>query len=127
MWTTYMREVKGIDTPITDSWQQDATALVLFVGPNILIPSSVVMTAWKTGIFAAVVAAFIIESYKKLSPDQTLVLLAQISQQLANSTNGTFSTAAAIQPSSSSTLIVYVNAMWLLSLVFSIASALFAT
>jgi Family of unknown function (DUF6535) len=100
---------------------------------NPLIPLFVVTTASKTGLFSAIVAAFIIESYKKLSPDsgdETVVLLRQISQQLANSTNGpngTFPPAIGIQPSSPSTLLICVNAMWLMSLVFSISSALFAT
>ncbi|KAI0264565.1 hypothetical protein BGY98DRAFT_1192090 [Russula aff. rugulosa BPL654] len=50
------------------------------------------MTSLKTGLFSATVGAFVIEFYKKLSPDsgsQTVALLQQISQQLANSPNNT--------------------------------------
>jgi hypothetical protein len=46
------------------------------------------MTNSKTGLFSAIVGAFIIEFYKKLSSDsgdQTVALLQQISQQLPNS------------------------------------------
>jgi hypothetical protein len=121
-----MEEVKERDIRITEAWKEDANALVVFVSLNLLIPPSVLTTIWKTGLFSAVVAAFIIESYKKLSPDtgnQTVVLLGQISQQLAGST---LPTQSATQPSSSSAIIC-VNAMWLMSLVLSITSALFAT
>jgi hypothetical protein len=130
MWTTYLEEVKEPDRRITDTWKEDANALVVFVRPNPLISPFLVMTASKTGLFSAIVAAFIIESYKKLSPDsgdETVVLLRQISQQLANSTNGTFPPATGIKPSPPSTHLICVNAMWLMSLVFSISSALFAT
>jgi len=67
------------------------------------------------------------ESYKKLSldsGDQTVVLLEQISKQLAGLTNGTRSNPPASQPPS--VAIVLVNVMWLMSLVLSITSALFA-
>jgi hypothetical protein len=87
------------------------------------------MTTSKTGLFSATVAAFIIEFYKKLSPDsgnQTVALLGQISQQFANFPNGTYSITAN-QPSPPSASIIWVNAMWLISLVLSLTSALMAT
>jgi hypothetical protein len=87
------------------------------------------ITSSKTGLFSATVAAFIIEFYKKLSPDsgnQTVALLGQISQQLSNFPNGTFPITA-IQPSPPSASMIWVNAMWLISLVLSLASALIAT
>jgi hypothetical protein len=129
MWTKYMEEVKESDTQITYTWKEDANDLVVFVGLDLLIrPSVVVMTSRKTGIFSVVVAAFIIESYKKLSPDtgdQTVVLLRRISQQLASSTDNTIPTPSTTQPPTA--LIVWVNAMWLASLILSISSALFST
>ena len=90
------------------------------------------MTNQKTGLFTATVGAFIIESYKYLSPNpnvQTVVLLVQISQQLAgfNGTYPNLPTTQVTQPSSPSTSIIIVNAMWLMSLVLSITSALLAT
>jgi hypothetical protein len=130
MWAMYMAEVKEHDERIAGTWKEDAAALVVFVGPNLSILPSAVMTTSKTGLFAAVVAAFIIESYKKLSPDtgeETVVLLRQISRQLAGFTNGTSPTQATTDPSSPGALIVCVNVLWLTSLVLSIASALFAT
>jgi len=87
----------------------------------------------KTGLFSATVAAFIIESYKKLSPDSgdiTVALLAQISQQLAGASfetspqNLTASDTSSFKPT---TTAVRVNILWFLSLVLSLTSALSAT
>src|SRR6266851_3850311 len=128
MWNTYIEKFKEYDKRISDAWKDDATGLLVFVSHNPLIPLFVAMTKWKTGLFSAIVGAFIIESYKKLSPDsgdQTVVLLGQISRQLAGSANGTCSDSLANQ--SPSAAIVLVNAMWLMSLVLSVTSALFAT
>ena len=86
------------------------------------------MTSWKAALFSAIVGAFIIESYKKLSPDtgsQTVVLLRQISQQLTM--NGTSPNPSVDQPFTPSAPILWVNGMWLTSLVLSVASALYST
>ncbi|KAI0266312.1 hypothetical protein BGY98DRAFT_481529 [Russula aff. rugulosa BPL654] len=66
---------------------------------------------------------------QKLSPDsgiQTVALLQQISHQLPNSPNSTYSTTAN-QPSSHGTAMIWVNALWLISLVLSLTTALIAT
>src|SRR6267154_647549 len=81
------------------------------------------MRSLKTGLLAATTGAFIIEFYKKLSADsgdRTAYLLGQISKQLADPRNG----AAADQPFSPGAPVIWINAMWLISLVFSITSAL---
>jgi hypothetical protein len=88
------------------------------------------MTNQKTGLFSATVSAFIIEFYKKLSPDQsgqTVDLLCQISQQLPNSRNATCSSPKTDQSFSPGAPIIWVNAMWIISLLLSLSSALFAT
>ena len=85
---------------------------------------------YKTGLFSATVGAFIIASYPMLSPasgDQTVFILQQISQQLSGLANGTVVTPKEYPPFSPSTQIVCVNAMWILSLIISIACALLAT
>jgi hypothetical protein len=61
------------------------------------------------------------------SGDQTVFLLQQISQQLSGLSNGTYVRPQEYPPFSPSTAIVCVNAMWILSLVVSIACALLAT
>ena len=87
------------------------------------------MTISKTGLFSAIVGAFIIEFYKKLSSDsgdQTVALLQQISHQLPNSPNIPYSNTAN-QPSPHGTAMIWVNALWLISLVLSLTCALIAT
>jgi hypothetical protein len=87
----------------------------------------------KTGLFSATVASFIIESYKQLSPnpsDTTNALLTQISQQLANNSNGTPLTSVAVQgsqPFKPTASAVRVNVLWFLSLILSLSCALSAT
>ena len=89
--------------------------------------------AFKTGLFSATVASFIIESYQNLSPnssDTTNALLAQISQQIVNISNGTPLTSVATQPSQPFTptaSAVRVNVLWFLSLILSLNCALSAT
>lgn len=88
----------------------------------------------QAGLFSAVVTAFIIESYKGLSPDPgdaTVALLGQISQQLAALSNG--SQAIIPTPALDQTpfvpppSVVRVNILWFLSLAFSLECTLLAT
>ncbi|KAN0118943.1 hypothetical protein V8E52_004715 [Russula decolorans] len=112
MWNMYLNEVNDEDKRITDAWKEDANSIVTF-----------------TGLFSAIVGAFIIEFYKNLSSDsggQTVALLQQISLQLPNSPNSANSNTAN-QPSSPGTAMVWVNALWLISLVLSLTCALIAT
>jgi hypothetical protein len=106
------------------AWVDDANGILAFVSLDLLAPLFIIlMRGLKTGLFSATVGAFIIEFYKKLSADpgdQTADLLGQISQQLANTRNG----AAATQSFSPTVWMISVNGMWLMSLVFSITSAL---
>ena len=89
--------------------------------------------AYQTGLFSATVASFIIESYKQLQPDSgntTVLLLAQISQQLAALSNGTSISIPSTLPSQTfrpSASAVRVNTLWFLSLTLSLTCALLAT
>jgi len=89
----------------------------------------------QTGLFAAALATFVVDSYKSLLPNSaanTVVLLAQISQQLDGLTNATLASRASssslpqssFRPPNSA---VWVNALWFLSLVISLFCALLAT
>ncbi|KAI9438708.1 hypothetical protein H4582DRAFT_1814466, partial [Lactarius indigo] len=112
-WSMYLSESEKYDMAISDGWKDDANGILVF-----------------TGLFSATVAAFIIESYKKLSPDsgdKTTFILQQISQQLSGLSNGTYVRPKDYQTSSPSTSIVCVNTMWILSLIVSITCALLAT
>lgn len=83
--------------------------------------------ASQSGLFSTVVSAFLVDSYKKLSPDTgetTIALLAQISLQLNDSQVGPWMPPAAFKPSPYS---VIVNILWFLSLVLALVCALAAT
>jgi hypothetical protein len=130
LWEMYLDEVKEDDKRISDAWKENSNGILVFVSPNLLIPMFISITRFKTGLFSATVGAFIIEFYKKLSPDsgdQTVALLGQISKQLANFPNATSPSIQANQPFSPSASMIWVNAMWLISLVLSLTSALIAT
>ncbi|KAN0118888.1 hypothetical protein V8E52_004660 [Russula decolorans] len=112
MWKMYFDEVKEEDIRFTEAWKEDANSIITF-----------------TGLLSAIVGAFIIEFYKKLSSDsggQTVALLQQISHQLPNSPNNA-NPITANQPSSPGTAMIWVNALWLISLVLSLTCALIAT
>ena len=125
----YFDEVKEEDNRNTDAWKEDASSIVIFVTLNLLIPVFISITSFKTGLFSAIVGAFIIEFYKKLSTDsgnQTVALLQQISHQLPNSPNSANSNTVN-QLSPPGTAMVWVNILWLTSLVLSLTCALIAT
>ncbi len=129
-WEEYLRDVRESDERMTDTWNRDAGGVLTFVSPNLLVPPFVPVTNWKTAIFAAMVTIFIVESYKMLSPasgDQTVFLLDQLSQQLAGLANGTDVQPQPYPPFSPRLSIIYVNSLWLLSLVLSTTSAFLAT
>ena len=130
MWTEYLKIVDDYDKRLTDGWKDDANAILVFVSPRLLIPVAITMTIWETGLFSATVAAFIISSYPQLSPDtgsQTVLLLRQLSQQFAGFANGTHVQPESYPSSPPSSSIICANVLWLLSLLLSITSALFAT
>ncbi|KAJ7572508.1 hypothetical protein C8J56DRAFT_875265, partial [Mycena floridula] len=109
----YVREAKIYDEGMVARWKVLMDGLLLFAA-----------------LFSAVITAFIIEGYKTLSPDpsaMTVVLLYQISQQLAVITNTTGSIVSAPDFSTSPTLAVIANIFWSLSLALSLTCALTAT
>jgi hypothetical protein len=129
MWKMFLDEVKEEDSRFTDAWKEDANSIVVFVSLNRPVPVFVSLTNSKTGLFSAIVGAFIIEFYKKLSSDsgdQTVALLQQISYQLPNSPNSTNSNTVN-QPSAPGIAMIWVNILWLISLVLSLTCALIAT
>ena len=93
----------------------------------------------QTGLFAAALATFVIDSYKSLLPDSAgnaVVLLSQISRQLDGLSNGTqipiaasltsIPQSGAQQPAPPASA-VWVNSLWFLSLVISLFCSLLAT
>ncbi|KAJ7278775.1 hypothetical protein C8J57DRAFT_1027101, partial [Mycena rebaudengoi] len=111
LWTVYISEAEKYDKGLVASWRSDMDGMLIFAG-----------------LFSASLTAFIIESYKKLSPnteEAAVVLLAQISGQLA----GNSSTLAAVPatPFVPPTTALICNALWFISLGLSLSSALIAT
>ncbi|KZV66220.1 hypothetical protein PENSPDRAFT_585637, partial [Peniophora sp. CONT] len=110
-WSTYLKDAEEEDKFLPKSWEANTGGVLTF-----------------TGLFAATVAAFIIESYKLLSPDsgdQTVVLLTQL---LAVATNVSASIGAAgVTPADSFQVRrtdVIVNALWFSSLLIALMCAL---
>ncbi|KAJ7240898.1 hypothetical protein C8J57DRAFT_96457 [Mycena rebaudengoi] len=116
LWAVYISEAEKYDKTLLEGWKSDRNGLLIFAG-----------------LFSASLTAFIIESYKTLTPDQavtTTVLLAQISRQLdprldaSSADSAVTSTSAPFIPSASS---LACNTLWFLSLGLSLSCALIAT
>jgi len=125
-----MKEAEKHDNRDAKDWKGDSDGILVFVRPTLPALLFITITCWKSGLLSATVGAFIIEFYKKLSPDrgdQTVDLLCQISQQLPNFSTGTCIPPQAGQSFSPGASIIWVNSMWIVSLILGLASALFAT
>lgn len=114
LWGVIFKEGEKYDKTLAESWKGDMDGILFF-----------------TGLFAATVAAFIIDGYKYLirnSSDTTNQLLTQISQQLSASATESaplppFSLPSFKVPAS----MLRVNILWFFSLTLSVACALAAT
>ncbi|KAJ7627732.1 hypothetical protein DFH06DRAFT_1227052 [Mycena polygramma] len=113
LWSVYISEAEKYDKTLVEGWKSDMDGLLIFAG-----------------LFSASLTAFIVESYKTLSPDQgaiTIALLAQISRQLEPQFDGSSvatNTQLSFSPSTSS---LACNILWFLSLGLSLSCALIAT
>ncbi|KAI0027738.1 hypothetical protein K488DRAFT_29744, partial [Vararia minispora EC-137] len=110
-WNSYLRNAEEEDKVNIENWKGDTDGILIFMG-----------------LFAATVSAFIIESYKQLSPDsgdETVVLLGQIAAAL----NGMPIRTSDPPPDSfrPQATAVVVNVLWFLSLILSLICALGAT
>ncbi|KZV65209.1 hypothetical protein PENSPDRAFT_587205, partial [Peniophora sp. CONT] len=113
-WESYLDTARNEDEARPKDWDGTTGSILTF-----------------TGLFAATVAAFIIESYKLLSPDpstQSVVLLGKL---LAATTN-TSSPSTAVgsfddEASHASTGAILPNALWFCSLAVALACALLST
>ncbi|KAF8963928.1 hypothetical protein BDZ97DRAFT_1919458 [Flammula alnicola] len=123
LWSTYLSKSEKYDKTMAQNWKGDMDAILIFAG-----------------LFSASVTSFIVESYKTLNPDPnnaSVMLLAQISQQLASISNSslTHTSPLPVNPFnqfnqgnfSPSTSSLICNALWFLSLGFSLTCALSAT
>ncbi|KAI0274158.1 hypothetical protein BGY98DRAFT_921025, partial [Russula aff. rugulosa BPL654] len=122
-WAVYAKEARSHDEASIGTWKDDMEGIIIFAG-----------------LYSAVLTAFITESQKNLTVNptneiafyarQAVVLLAQISAQLAASGSPVPSTVLfppafpKFHPANSD---VRVNIYWFMSLVFSLSAALAAT
>ncbi len=134
LFSVYLSQADKFDKEQSESWKGDTEGILVFVcSPLNPVWLLRLIFAYQTGLFSATVAAFIIESYKQLQPnssDTTILLLAQISQQLAALSNGTPISIPSTLPSQTfrpSASAVRVNTLWFLSLILSLTCALLAT
>ncbi|KAJ7657735.1 hypothetical protein DFH06DRAFT_990822 [Mycena polygramma] len=113
LWAVYVSEAEKYDKSLVETWKSDMEGLLIFAA-----------------LFSAILTAFIIESYKSLTPDPsdlTVQLLGQISQQLAAVANGTTFHMTPPTPFQPTVASLICNALWFISLGFSLACALIAT
>ncbi|KAJ7278699.1 hypothetical protein C8J57DRAFT_1465056 [Mycena rebaudengoi] len=113
LWAVYVSEAEKYDKALVESWKSDMGGMLIFAG-----------------LFSASLTAFLIESYKTLSPDSgdtTVRLLSQISLQIAASANGSAFLIAPTIPFTPPTTSLICNALWFVSLSLSLSSALIAT
>ncbi|KAF8798334.1 hypothetical protein BYT27DRAFT_7151139, partial [Phlegmacium glaucopus] len=121
LWSIYNREAESYDRALMETWKDDMDTIIIFAG-----------------LFSAVLTAFLVDASKNLKADptdqtnalltQTVVLLAQISQQLGP--NGSQTIISHPQPLGQFKLKssdLRINMFWYMSLGFSITAALGAT
>ncbi|KAI0031456.1 hypothetical protein K488DRAFT_52034, partial [Vararia minispora EC-137] len=111
LWSLYLRNAEEEDRVNIESWKGDTDGILIF-----------------TGLFAATVAAFVIEGYKRLSPDssaETVVLL----KQIAAAGNGMPVPTPDSSPDNFTlpATAIIANIFWFLSLILSLICALGAT
>ncbi|KII87736.1 hypothetical protein PLICRDRAFT_76846, partial [Plicaturopsis crispa FD-325 SS-3] len=112
-WDHYLLEARIRDKDMLSSWSSNMDALLTF-----------------SGLFSAVVTAFIIEFYKLLQPDpqQTSnALLLEIAQSIHNLANNVSMPRVVDSPAESQItgLTTFVNCVWFASLACTLAVSLF--
>ena len=144
-WAVYAKEARRHDEASTERRKEDMDGVLIFVrfqsSTHTCTSKQFLMCCpHQAGLYSAILAAFITESQKSLTPDpsdeiayygrQTVVLLAQISAQLAASGSPAPSTVLfppAFPEFHAENSDVRVNIYWFMSLVLSLSAALGAT
>ncbi|KAH8996066.1 hypothetical protein EDB83DRAFT_2196910, partial [Lactarius deliciosus] len=115
-WSEYLKSTEEQDKQTVERFQGEADSTLIF-----------------TGLFSAIVTVSLVESYKWLSPDpadETVKLLAQISRQLVNISNGIpleSISAASDQPFKPTISAIMVNVTWFCSVVLTLGCSVGAT
>ncbi|KAI9458005.1 hypothetical protein BJY52DRAFT_1150032, partial [Lactarius psammicola] len=115
-WSIYLTETEKQDKEMVERWKGEADSTLIFAG-----------------LFSAVVTVSLVESYKWLSIDQgeeTVKLLAQISRQLVNISNGIpleSIPAESSRPFEPAASAILVNLLWFCSIALCISCSVGAT
>ncbi|KAI9461309.1 hypothetical protein BJY52DRAFT_220923 [Lactarius psammicola] len=122
-WSVYVKEAQSHDKALIETWKEDMEGIIIFAG-----------------LYSASLTTFLQQSLPNLSPNyaqqsafysqQSVVLLAQISAQLAASGSAVPATVSLPTPFPdfhAAPSDVRVNVFWCMSLVFSLTAALAAT
>ncbi|KAJ7328442.1 hypothetical protein DFH08DRAFT_1023937 [Mycena albidolilacea] len=113
LWAVYISEAEKYDKALVEGWRSDMEGLLIFAG-----------------LFSATLTAFLVESYKTLTPDQgaiTIALLAQISRQLEFNSTMPSAQSSMTAPFTPTPASFACNTLWFLSLGLSLSCALMAT
>ncbi|KAI0035581.1 hypothetical protein K488DRAFT_82898 [Vararia minispora EC-137] len=112
LWSIYLTERKFRDDLLIQAWDAKANGITFFAS-----------------LFSAVLASFVLDSYKHLQPDSgdtTVTALTQISQQLAgiNSSQTIPAFSQGITSFQAAENAIAVNVLWFISLILSISAAI---
>jgi hypothetical protein len=125
-WRLAFIEFKTRDEKMVKDYQEEIDTLLVFVrGPHRLSIFRLISLSSQAGLFSAVLTAFVVESYQSLQEDYTQTsvdLLRHISHQLANSSFPAAPNSSQFQAQLAD---VHVNGLWFVSLLLSLAVALF--
>ncbi|KAI0287306.1 hypothetical protein BC826DRAFT_972305 [Russula brevipes] len=113
IWSICLKHADKVDRALVESWKADMDGILIF-----------------SGLFSAIVTAFLIDSYKGLQPDfgsANTNLTAQVAILLARSTNQTDPVLPPMPTPNSQTAYLTINVLWFLSLTCSLLCALAAT
>ncbi|KAJ7115684.1 hypothetical protein C8R44DRAFT_709055 [Mycena epipterygia] len=113
IWAIYVGEADKYDKALVESWRSNMDSILIFAG-----------------LYSASLTAFIIESYKTLTPDSgdlSYQVLTQISLQILATSEGTTFTPAQTPTFVVPTAALVCNALWFISLGLSLSCALIAT
>ncbi|KAH9954596.1 hypothetical protein BC827DRAFT_956572 [Russula dissimulans] len=113
MWALCLSHADKHDAEMLDRWKADMDGILIY-----------------TGVFSATVAAFLVDSYKYLNrdpADATVILLEQVTAQLAAISNGKQVAAQTLDAFKVPRYAIQVNILWFLSLCLALAAGLGAT
>lgn len=121
------------DEHLTESWKSEMDNLLIFVSLHHTHPISETNSSTKATLYSAIVTAFLIESFKLVSPEAAAAdnTLAEISSRIAsfsfsnNFANSTHVLAGTTTTTPPPSYAVKINTIWFLSLNLSLIAAFF--